>query len=87
MEERTKAIGSSKQRLHNELQNRFKEVQERTNMNSDNLANIKNKLDQDQEAQLLSASQHKYDDILKAKRDEIRKKRGALESNNDLDID
>ena len=56
-------------------------------MNSDNLANIKNKLDQDQEAQLLSASQHKYDDILKAKRDEIRKKRGALESNNDLDID
>ena len=31
------------------------------------------------EASLITKSQNKYEDILKAKRDELRKKRGALE--------
>ena len=87
MEERTKAIGSSKTRLHHELQQRFKEVEAKTNMNVSNLENIKNRLDPEQEAQLLSVSQNKYEDILRAKREELKKKRGALEVNADLDID
>ena len=48
---------------------------------------MKNRLDPESEAQLLTVSQNKYDDILKAKRGELKKKRGALELNNDLDID
>ena len=87
MEERTKAIGSSRTRLHKDLQQRFKDVQEKTQMNQNELANIKNRLDPESEAQLLSVSQNKYEDILRAKREELRKKRGALELNNDLDID
>ena len=89
MDERTKAIGSTKNRLHNDLQQRFKEVESKTHMSVNNLENIKNRLDPDQEAQLLSVSQNKYEDILRAKREELKKKRGALELNNneELDID
>ena len=50
MDERTKAIGSSKTRLHNDLQQRFKEVQEKTDINASKIDSFKN------DAQLLSHS-------------------------------
>ena len=56
-------------------------------MNAASLERIKTRMDPDAEAHLLSVSQNKYDDILKAKREELKKKRGALELNNDLEPD
>ena len=35
---------------------------------------------------LMRIHSQKYDDIMKAKKDELRKKRGALEMNSDLDM-
>lgn len=73
MDERTKAIGSSRTRVQAELQQRFKEVQNRAGIHEAELENVK------EQAALISKSQNKYEDILKAKRDELRRKRGALE--------
>ena len=41
-------------------------------MNAAEVERMKNRLDPESEAQLLTVSQNKYDDILKAKREELK---------------
>ena len=61
------------------------------NNSTPEMANLKNKKHSSQskgaEDDVLRRNSQKYDDLIKSRREELRRKRGALDLNSDLDLD